>query len=264
MSVVAIIQARLSSTRLPDKILLELLPHKTVLKSMIERVEQSKLIDKVIVATTNNPNDKKLVQYVADLGVNYFVGSEDDVLDRYYQAAKQVCGPDDIIVRLTSDCPLADPAVIDEVVQDYLDNKFDFVSNSLDPYSYPDGLDVEVFSFAKLQQVWRDATLPSHREHVTFYFWQNPQLFKIKYHKNLRDLSHYRLTLDYPQDYELIKAVYRHFTAQNKPDFSFYDVIDFLDAHPEVKAINATIQQNAGWQPALEKDHDFLNNKNMV
>lgn len=254
MRIIAIIQARLGSTRLPEKVLLELLPGKNSLEGMIERVKMSKLSGKIIVATTNSPADKKLVKFLERIGQPYYAGDEQDVLDRYYQAAKAFgAKPDDVIVRLTGDCPVIDPEIIDLVIGRYLKGGYDFVSNSLAPYSYPDGMDVEVFSFKDLVKAWREAILPSQREHVTFYFWQNSQLFKIFYCQSPTNFSSYRLTLDYPEDYELLKAVYGNL-YKNDHNFSMKDIIQYLDDNPEIKKINAAIVQNAGWQSAFEKD----------
>jgi len=257
--VYAIIQARMGAIRLPDKVLLELLPGKTVIDCMIDRVKRAKLVDVIIIATTENPKDKKLIEHLESINQKYFVGDENDVLDRYYQTAKQYgARPDDIIIRLTADCPVIDPSNIDKLIKIYLDNKYDFVSNTLEPYSWPDGMDVEIFSFGNLEKAWQEAKLPSHREHVTFYFWQNTEKFKIYYDKNERNLSGYRLTLDYKEDYELLKKIYEHFNAQGKNgDFSTQDIINFLDTNPDIRSINSEAKRNAGWQSALAKDKEL-------
>lgn len=249
--VIAIIQARLASTRLPRKVLRELLPGRTALECMLERVNKSRLIREVIVATTTNPGDEELIQYLKKIKQPYFIGNENDVLDRYYQAAKSAgLSGDDVVVRLTSDCPVVDPAVIDEVVRYYLDNDFDYAANGLEPYTYPDGMDTEVFSFAQLTRAWKEATKQSHREHVTFYFWKNPQLFKLGYYKNKNENEGgYRLTLDHPEDYELLCNVYAALYPKN-PGFTMRDIIDFLEQHPEVKNLNAKFARNASWKSA--------------
>ena len=244
----------MGATRLPGKVLLPL-GESTALEAELARVRRAKTVDKILVATTTEAKDNELAEHLKKIGQEFYRGSENDVLDRYYRAAKSAGAKDeDAIVRLTADCPVIDPAVIDEVVGKYLQGGYDFVSNSLEPYSYPDGMDTEVFSFENLERAAREATMPSHREHVTFYFWQNPDKFKIYYRKYEKDLSKYRLTLDTPEDYELIKSVYEHFIDK---DFDMQEVITFLDQHPDIKKINASIAHNAGWQPSLEKDKKF-------
>ncbi len=260
MKTIAIVQARMGSARLPGKVLLPLRPRETALGFMLERVKAAKSLDKIVVATSTDSGNNDLISYLERLGISYFAGSETDVLDRYYQTAKMFAEPDDLIVRLTGDCPLHDPRVIDLVVNTYFSGNYDFVSNSLEPYSFPDGLDVEVFSFKNLETAWHEAKLPSHREHVTFYFWQNPARFKIFYVKNPQNLSRYRLTLDYPEDYELIKNIVSYFAGQKKQDFSMAEIIAYLDLHPEVMMLNAGIKQNAGWEASLQADKQFLNN----
>jgi spore coat polysaccharide biosynthesis protein SpsF len=257
--VVAIIQARMSSTRLPGKILMELLPGKTALECMLERIKRSKRIDKVVVAAADAPADQKLHKFLKRINQPYFVGSEYDALDRYYQTAKKFCGPDDVIVRLTSDCPVIDPYVSDAVIDYYFKTGADFASNSLEPATFPDGMDTEVFSFRNLERATKEAILPSDKEHVTFYFWKNPDLFKIAYYKNSENLSQYRLTLDYKEDFEVLREIYRHFS----PDlfFPLSSIIAFLKAHPELRDLQKNIVPGAGWQKALEKDKVFLKSR---
>ncbi len=249
---VAIVQARMQSTRLPKKILLPLAGEKTALECMLDRVKHSKEINTVVVAASDAPADRELHEFLEKIGQPHFAGSEQDVLDRYFGAAKKFCDPDDIIVRLTSDCPVIDPTVMDRVVRFHREGGYDFASNSLEPYSFPDGMDTEVFSFKLLERAASEAVLPSHREHVTFYFWQNPALFKIGYLKNATDQSSYRLTLDYPGDYEVLKHIYAHFAPRT--DFSMQEIVAFLDAHPDIKDLNSEAVRNAGWQSALKKD----------
>jgi len=251
MKIFSIIQARLGSTRLPEKILLEIAPGKTILECMLNRVRQSQLIERIIVATTINPADKKLIKFLEKIGQEYFIGSEEDVLDRYYQAAKAFrAEPGDIIVRLTSDCPLIDSAVIDKTIKFYIDGNFDYAANGLEPYTYPDGMDTEVFSFAALEKAWKEADKPSHREHVTFYFWKNPDKFKIGRLVNTeKDQANYRLTIDYPEDYELLKAVYGGLSGRN-PDFSMGEIVEFLEHNPMIKKLNIKFARNASWQGA--------------
>lgn len=167
--ITAIIQARMGSTRFPGKVLKEILG-KSILWHLISRIEKAKLINEIVIATTKNEIDRPILKFAEENGIKSYAGSEEDVLDRYYQAAKKFSA--DPIVRITADCPLMDPEVIDSVVQFYLDNKYDYVANTLEPITFPDGMDVEVFSFKNLEKIWKEAILPSQREHVTFYFWK--------------------------------------------------------------------------------------------
>lgn len=255
MAVVAIIQARMGSSRLPGKVLLPLDLSRTALECMIDRTKQSRLIDRVVVATTEVPVDDAIADLLEAQKLPYVRGSESDVLARYWQAAQAYAAPGDVIVRLTSDCPVIDPRVIDKVIGAYQEGGYDFVSNSLEPYSYPDGMDVEVFSYELLERAAREAVLPSHREHVTFYFWQQPDLFFVRYIKSDIDLTRHRVTLDYPEDYELLKRVYEHFSPRR--DFSLEEIIVFLEAHPDAAVLDGRVVRNAGWKSALEKDEQF-------
>ncbi|RJQ34475.1 hypothetical protein C4568_02350 [Candidatus Parcubacteria bacterium] len=252
MSTMAIVQARMQSSRLPGKILLPLSEEKTTLECMLDRVKQSEEIDQVVVAVSDTEADAPLHRFLERIGQPYAVGSENDVLDRYWSAAKKFAHVGSTIVRLTSDCPVIDPKVIDRVIRFYQEGHYDFVSNSLEPYSWPDGMDTEVFSCELLERAAKEATKPSHREHVTFYFWQNPGLFKIGYFKNSSNQSSYRLTLDYPGDYEVLRRIHKHFAPRT--DFTVAEIISFLDANPDVREMNSEAVRNAGWQSALKKD----------
>ena len=248
----AIIQARLSSTRLPGKVLLEI-NGRPMLSYMLERVTAAQSLDRVMVATSVEHSDDPIAGLCKREEIPCYRGSFDDVLDRYYQAALQMkC---DVIVRLTGDCPLIDPRVIDTVVNAYRAGKYDYVANTVPPddATFPDGTDIEVFSFGALERAWREAKKPSEREHVTFYFWKNPELFSTFRYDLSKDLSKYRLTVDYPEDFEVVSSVLTKFYPQN-PHFSMEDVISFLEKHPDILAKNANIGSNEGWRPALERD----------
>ncbi|MDO8676930.1 MAG: glycosyltransferase family protein [Candidatus Azambacteria bacterium] len=255
---IAIIQARMGSTRLPGKVLkiVEGLPDrragKTLLEHLILRVLRAKTLDKIVVATTENPEDEAVASEAAKLGVDVFCGSEEDVLDRYYQAAKKYGA--DIVVRLTGDCPLMDPAIIDEVVGFYQKNKdkYDYVSN-VRPPTYPDGMDVEVFSFAVLEKAWKEAKLTSEREHVTAYIGNHPEIFKIGNIEYKKDVSNIRLTVDNPEDLILVEKI---FIALNKKNgnFGLEDILDVLDKNPEIAKINQTIKRNEGYEKSLKND----------
>ena len=251
MATIAIIQARMSSTRLPGKVLLDIAPGKTILACMLERVAASKEIDKTVIATTTNPKDQVLVDYLEKTGQPYYVGSENDVLDRYYQAAlAHGAKQGDIIVRMTSDCPIIDPKVIDETIRFFKSGDFDYASNNLEPYTYPDGMDTEVFSFDTLEKAWKEAINTSHREHVTFYMWKNPSMFKIGQYVNpQKDNAGYRLTIDYKEDFELLQAVYTALYPKNNL-FTIKEITDFLDANPDIKNLNTEVVRNASWKAA--------------
>ncbi|MBI2358467.1 MAG: glycosyltransferase family protein [Deltaproteobacteria bacterium] len=250
-AVCAIIQARIGSSRLPGKVLRRI-DGKPLLGLMLERSAFARGLDQVIVATTDATADNAIARLCDDLGVSCFRGSENDVLDRYYAAATEFCA--EAVVRLTSDCPLIDPAVIDHVVAEFNKGGFDYVSNTAPlPSTWPDGMDVEVFSFEALRSAWRQAVKPSDREHVTFYLWKNPTRFRVHRVDCERDLSEYRLTVDYQQDFELVEAVFRALYPSN-PAFTIDDITAYLDDNPNVKRLNEGIVRNAGWQAAYEKD----------
>lgn len=244
--ITAIIQARMESTRLPGKVLLPL-GEKTILENVIDRIKQAKLIDKVVVATSINPTNDKIAELCERVGVPCFRGSENDVLDRYYQAAKEFGA--EHICRITSDCPLIDPLVLDGVAKKYLEGGYDQVSNSHPVATFPDGYDCWIFSFRALEKSWNEAKLPSEREHVTSYMWSHPDKFKIFNLKSDKDLSAYRLTIDTKQDYELLKKV-----IENVKELTTENIINFLDQHPEIKNINSQNERDAGYKKSLEQD----------
>lgn len=248
MKIIAIIQARLGSTRLPGKVLLDL-EGRTVLEHVIRRVKSSKLVNDVIVATTINKDDLEIVKLCSNLGISVYCGSEDDVLDRYYQTARLFKA--DHIVRITSDCPLIDPMLIDEVITLHVGEKADYTSNTIKE-TYPDGEDIEVFTFAALKEAWKKANLSSEREHVTPFIRKNPAFKQVNLESN-RDLSHKRWTLDNPEDYEFITSIYKNIYTKN-PDFGMMEILKFIDKHPEIEKINHHINRNEGYLKSLKED----------
>jgi len=238
----AIIQTRMSSTRLPGKVLMKAVG-KTLLELLLDRLKHSKYIKEVIIATTHNPNDDVLVDFCNKNGIKVFRGDENDVLDRYYQTAKAFNV--DVVVRITSDCPLIDPKVTDNVIEQFLEGGYDYVSN-ISPPTYPDGLDTWVFSFKALEKTWNEAKDPYEREHVTPYFWKHPELFKIANISQATDMSQmYRWTLDYPEDYAFIKRIYEELYRPEKI-FHMEDVLDLLKRKPEISALNSNrLQDNS-------------------
>lgn len=240
MNVVCIIQARVGSTRLPKKVLKKIC-NKTVLEHDIDRIKKVKNIDSIVIATTTEDKDIEIVNEAKRLKVNYFRGSENDVLARYYFAAKE--NNADVVVRMTSDCPLIDPGVTEAIIQCYLEKSdmYDYVSNTLER-TYPRGLDIEVFSFSALEKAFNEAKLDSDREHVTPYIWRNGEVFRIFQYKNEKDYSDLRLTLDTDEDFELIEKVYGELYLSKK-DFDLYDIIDLFNKRPELKMINKEVEQ---------------------
>ena len=238
MRTVAIIQARMGSTRLPGKVLMDL-EGTTILDRVITRAQRSKKLSEVVVATTDLPEDDAIVDECVRLGVRCFRGSSDDVLDRYYQAAKWVEA--DAIVRITSDCPLIDPAVIDELF--YYGGEsggVDYISNIYLERTYPRGLDVELFGRSALERAWNEATDPAEREHVTLHLYRNPDKFMCGGAFRDESLAHHRWTVDTPEDLELVRKIYH---ALGRDDFGLKDVLGLLELHPEWGEINAHIEQ---------------------
>lgn len=247
--IVAIIQARLGSSRLPRKVLLPL-AGKTVLQCVIERVRRSRLINEVIVATTIAKEDLEVVKLCADLSVRVFCGSCDDVLDRYYQAARLI--RPEHIVRITSDCPLIDPLVIDSIIQEHLLHSGDYTSNTIKE-TYPDGQDAEVFTLEALKKTWQNAKLSSEREHVTPYMRKYPNIFKLYNVEYKEDLSQKRWTIDNPEDYDFITAIYNGLNNQGFI-FTMHDILLFLKDNPGIEKINHHIMRNEGYQKSLRDD----------
>jgi spore coat polysaccharide biosynthesis protein SpsF len=251
--IVAILQARLSSSRLPRKVLKPVLG-KPMLELEIERIRRSRLIDKLVVATTTEPIDKSIELLCTRLEVDCFRGSLDNVLDRYYRSA--VNSKADQVVRLTGDCPLIDPQIIDQVIMLHCETGSDYTSNVLPP-TFPDGLDVEVMTFSALETSWKEARLPSEKEHVTSYIENHPQKFRISNVSAKSDFSNHRWTVDEVEDFELISHLFEALYPSN-PEFSMEDVLHYLDTHPRVAQLNNGIQRNEGMQSSLQKDQSYL------
>ncbi|MAG02899.1 acylneuraminate cytidylyltransferase [Candidatus Pacearchaeota archaeon] len=242
MKIVCIIQARVGSTRLPKKILLKV-QEKEILIHVLERVLRSKMIDEIIVATTTNPNDEQIVKLLHEhphSKIKISRGSEEDVLDRYYQAAKDTGA--DIIVRITSDCPLIDWDLIDQIIVEFQKGEYDYISNVLDKRTYPRGLDVECFSFEVLDKMQKICKEKREREHVTTYIRENRAMFRTKNIEQDVDLSNLRWTLDEADDLKLITIIYNKL-YQNKFDFNTEDIISLINKEPELAYINKHVEQ---------------------
>lgn len=247
--ILAILQARTSSSRLPGKVLKPILGVPMLLRQ-IERIRRSRRIENMVLATSTDPSDDSIAKLSDENGVECFRGSLNDVLDRFYQAAK--LSMPEHVVRLTGDCPLADPEIIDQVIAFYLSGNFDYASNTVPP-SFPDGLDVEIFRYRCLEEAWKEARLPSQREHVTPFIHQHAKRFKLGNFASKWDLSSLRWTVDESLDLELVRKIYEEIYPQ-KPDFGTQDILSLLDRNPVLKTINTVYKRNEGYEASLAKD----------
>tara|TARA_B110000495_G_scaffold189490_1_gene190605 strand:- start:157 stop:924 length:768 start_codon:yes stop_codon:yes gene_type:complete len=245
-----IIQARTQSVRLPNKVL-ALIDGKSLIWHIIERLKSCEKVEQIILATSSREEDKKLIQIANDCNILSFVGDENDVLSRFYQAALKFNA--DPIIRITGDCPLVDPFLVDKILEFYLENNYDFVSNTIIP-TYPDGLDIEIFSLKSLTKSFNEAKLKSEKEHVTPYIWKNPKIFQLFNYKNKEDLSNHRWTVDEQLDLELIREIYSNFKP--KIIFSFKDVIEMAKLNPQIFKINENIKRNEGYLKSIKEDLD--------
>ena len=247
MKIVAVIQARTGSSRLPGKILLEVMG-KPLLELMLERVRAARELDEVVVATTSLPVDDPIRDLSRRLDVACVSGHPLDLLDRHLQAAQ--AAEADAAVKIPSDCPLIDPRVIDQVVSVYRRHadRYDFVSN-LHPATWPDGNDVEVVSRRVLEEAHREAQRGYEREHTTPFVWDRPERYRlgnVVWSTGLNLADSHRLTLDYPEDFRLIARVFEALQRTAEPPFSVEDIVAYLDAHPAVAALNAA-RRGTGW-----------------
>lgn len=240
MKVVIIVQARMTSTRLPGKVLKPVLG-KPLLEYQIERLQRVQLADEIAIATTTNAKDDPIVKLCDRLSIPYFRGSEADVLARYHGAA--IAYQADVIVRVTSDCPLIDPQVIDRTIQYYLDrfDEFDYVANCL-KRTYPRGMDTEVFSFKALNEAFLEATVQPDLEHVTPFIHRQSTRYNLGHILYSRDCSQHRWTVDTLEDFELIQNILAALYPVNSK-FSLEDCLQLLDRYPEWTKINAHIEQ---------------------
>ncbi len=252
MQVLAVLQARVSSSRLPGKVLLPILGQ-PMLARQIERLTRCRRFDRLIVATSEDASDDAIEGLCRQLGVISYRGSLDDVLDRFYRAALPY--EPDHVVRLTGDCPLVDPALIDALIDFHLEHGYDYSSNCHVP-SLPDGLDAEVMRFAALEAAWREARLPSEREHVTPFIRTHPERFRIGLWRHPVDRSRLRWTVDEPEDFEFVSRVYAALYPHD-PSFGMQDVLDLLARRPELAAINQGLRRNAGFEKSLEQDSQW-------
>jgi len=248
--IAAIIQARMASSRFPDKVM-KIIVGKPMLWHQINRLRKSELIEKLIIATTDKIQDRIIIDFAKENNILYFAGSEEDVLNRFYYSAKKF--KVETIVRITGDCPLIDPSLVDMIINFYLDNKnqYDIVHNGT---TYPDGIvETEVFSFNILKKIWENAKLPSEREHVTSYIWKNPEMFRQATVENSKDLSYLRLVVDNEKDFKLVKIIFQNLY---KEDEMFYleDIVKFLNQNPELITLNSDTIRNEGYLKSISED----------
>jgi spore coat polysaccharide biosynthesis protein SpsF len=235
--IVTVVQARFASTRLPGKILLPLCGEPLLVR-MVRRVQAAKLAGHVVVATTTDSSDDATLELCRAAGIPCYRGHPLDLLDRHFQCAKWAHA--DVVLKIPSDCPLIDPAIIDRVIDTYLTSGADFASN-LHPPSYPDGMDVEVMSLATLERAWKEATKDFEREHTTPYIWERPERFGIANvsWETGQDFSMtHRLTIDYREDYELIRSVYEALFPRD-PQFGLGDILQLLELRPDIRDLNS-------------------------
>lgn len=251
MKIIAVTQARSGSSRLPNKVMKKV-GKNTLLETHIRRISQSKRIDELIIATTTNSSDQQIQELAKSLKVKFYRGSENDVLDRFYQALRD--SKSDYIVRLTSDCPLIDAELIDKVIDFVIENGLDYGSNTLHP-TYPDGQDVEVFKFDAIERAWHEANLQSEREHVTPYIWKNSsfkggKLFKSDNFEEGFDYRHIRITVDEQRDFDLVNRVINDLGTQK----TWKEYAEHIINNADIFEINSGIVRNEGLQKSIKND----------
>lgn len=239
-----IIQARMGSTRFPGKILKTLNGDEKVLDLLLKRMKICKKVDKIIVATTTNKKDSFIIDIAKTHDVSYFIGSEENVLERYYKCAKKY--KLDLVIRLTSDCPFVDPKIVDDMIEFYTNNNYDYIKNIHETTNFPRGFDVEIFRFSVLKRIYSLAKDRAEREHVTYYIHTHPEEFKIFYYdiENLKKFGELRLTIDEKEDLILCREIYKKLEENGKSlDFSIYDILDIIESNTELININKHIRQ---------------------
>lgn len=251
MKTIVVTQARSNSTRLPNKVLMKI-EDKTLLQIHVDRIKQANKVNEVIIATTINEVDNVIAELGNDLKVEVYRGSENDVLDRFYQAVKDKKA--DFIIRLTSDCPLIDPKLLDEMIETAQEKKLDYYSNVLQE-RYPDGQDVEVFTFSALEKAWMEAILKSDREHVTPYIRTNSsynggKLFQSENHNLKEDYNNVRLTVDEVKDFEVMELI----ISKLGMDKNWKTYADYYLENEEIQKINGSITRNEGYLKSLKED----------
>lgn len=251
MKYLAMIQARCGSTRLPNKVLKDLCG-KPALQRMIERVQKSKIVDEVMVVTSIELNNLPILKLCSELGVRVGIGSENDVLDRFYQTAKLL--QPEYVIRLTADCPCFDAELLDMALSE-MDEDADYMGMLSETFA--DGLDLEIMKFSALEKSWKEAGHSFEREHVTQYIVRHPELFKLQDFKSpIGDFGDNRWTVDEAEDFKVAQCIYEHFINTDlADDFSYKDILAFLNDNPDIKEINKMYARNEGLQKSIKEDH---------
>ena len=258
MKYLVLIQARCGSTRLPNKVLKDLCG-KPALQRMIERVQRSKLVDEVMIVTSIEKNNLPILKLCSELGVRVGVGSENDVLDRFYQTSKLL--KPEYVIRLTADCPCFDAGLLDQAIREM---KPDSDYMAMTSESFADGLDLEIMKFSALEKAWKEANHSFEREHVTQYIVRHPEMFKLQnFESPIGYFGNHRWTVDEPEDFEVVHHIYEYFLKTNKGDqFTFKDILEFMEAHPEIKRINQKYTRNEGLEKSIKEDRIvYINNQ---
>lgn len=257
MKYLAMIQARCGSTRLPNKVLLDLCG-KPVLQRMIERVQKSAFVDEVMVVTSIEKSNLPILKLCAELNVRVGVGAEQDVLDRYYQTARLL--KPDYVIRLTADCPCFDAELLDEAIRAI---KPDTDYCAMMSETFADGLDLEIMKFTALEKAWREANHSFEREHVTQYIIRHPELFRHQdFVSPVGNFGNYRWTVDEPEDFQVVTKIYHHFLAEeSNEDFHYADILTYLKDNPEIVQINGKYKRNEGLEKSIREEKVSLDDK---
>lgn len=238
----------MGSSRLPNKVLKELCG-KPMLQHVVERTRRCKMVEHIVVATTVREEDSVIEELCQSIHIDCYRGSENDVLDRYYQAAKRYCPVN--VIRITADCPLIDPVVIDQIIRIHEDGGYDYTSNTL-VETYPDGLDTEVFKFSALERAWRKADLASEREHVTPYIKFKDDFLRFSVER-VPSLAEKRWTVDTDSDFEMVTQIYNALYGK-KEIFLMDDIIDFLECNSQIEKLNENNIRNEGYLKSIAND----------
>ena len=251
--IVAIVQARMGSTRLPGKVLKKILG-KPMLWHIVNRVEKSRYVNTVIIATTMDKKDDAIEGFADEYHLGIYRGSENDIVDRYYNAARKYHA--DVIVRIWGDCPLIDPEIIDKVIEQFLSNNADYANNSK-PHTFPFGMNVEIYSFNTLERIWKETKDPFFREYPFEYIYANQNSFKAVYVKNDVDLSDLHWTVDYIEDFDLVTKIFENLYSTERV-FNMNDILNVMNKHPELREMNKGLRRNIEYKEDLRKREKII------